>query len=152
MTTTVETAGAVEERLDAVSGLTVFMGGVPDDAEIPRDDPDDPTSPAKPYAAVYIGGGQATSDRHGGIRPIDEDTPLDLSAPFQVTAAAGTPLGALWAVDKVRAALTGVRLFNNGQTTRLREITDPGPLRSDKAVPNDPRWYLPMQYRFTTTT
>jgi hypothetical protein len=148
VTTLREASDALVAVLEAVPNLLVFVGGVPDDEDLPRDD----DGHVKPYAAIYLGGGQASSDRYAGARPIDGDTPLDLSIPAQVTAAAGTYRGGLWAADMVRGALTGVRLFNNLQTTRLKEVTDPGPIRKDQAVPDDLRWYLPMQYRFATTT
>lgn len=147
MTSPREASAAVEAALTAVPNLAVFMGGLPDDVEVPRSIPG---GPAKPYAAVFMGGGQVTSDRYPGLRPVSSGAALDLSLPFQVSAVAGTYDGALWAVGKVRLALTGVRLFDGA--TRLKEITQPGNVREDKTVPNDVRWYLPMQYRFTTTT
>lgn len=146
MTTLLEVKAALDAAL-TIPNLLHFAGGVPDDATMPRDQ----GSQAVPYVASYLGSGQARSDRHGGLRPA-ADVPLDLAVPFQVTAAAGTYEGALWAVGEVRKALTGVLLIADGQTTRLREITDPGPIRRDQDVPDDVRWYLPMQYRFTTTT
>lgn len=146
MPTLLEANNAIVAAL-AVPNLFVLTGGVPDDLEMDRDQ----AGRVKPYAVLYLGGGQASADRYGGLRAA-KDVPLDLAIPFQVTAAAGTYEGALWAVGKVRAALTGVQLFDGRTTTRLREDTDPGPLRQDKAVPNDLRWYLPMQYRFATTT
>lgn len=130
-----------------VPDLLVLAGGVPDDLVMDRDN----DGRVKPYAVVYLGIGQASADRYGGPRPAT-DVPLDLTVPFQVTAAAGTYEGALWAAEQVRAALTGVQLFDGRTSTRLREDTDPGPIRKDQDVPSDLRWYLPMQYRFATTT
>jgi hypothetical protein len=146
VTTLLEVSTALDAAL-TIPNLAHFPGGPPDDAAMPRDD----AGRAKPYVASYLGAGQATSSRHGGLRR-SIDVPLDLAVPFQVTAAAGTYEGALWAAGKVRAALTGLLLIANAQTTRLRETTDPGPFRRDEDVPDDVRWYLPMQYRFTTTT
>lgn len=146
MTTLLDVSAALDTAL-TIPNLLHFPGGPPDDTEIARDD----AGRAKPYVASYLGAGQATSSRHGGVRRAI-DVPLDLTLPFQVTAAAGTYKGALWAVGEVRAALTGLLLIANAQTTRLREYTDPGPMRRDEDVPSDVRWYLPMQYRFTTTT
>lgn len=146
MTTLRQVADAVMAKLGP-SGLLLFPGGVPDDADMPRDDVG-----VLPYAAIWQGGGQARSGRHGGLLALADEVHLDLAIPLQVTAAAGSYDGALLAVTKVRAALTGARLFNDNRTTRLREITDPGVIRKDQDVPDDLRWYLPMQYRFTTTT
>lgn len=147
MTTILEASAAITAALEAVPNLTVFAGGVPDDQDMPRDT----AGRAKPYAVVYIGAGRTSSDRHGGMRPAAA-APLNLSIPLQVTAAAGTYEGALWAAGKVRAALTGVPLLDDAATTRLREDADAGRAQEDKSVPSDVRWYLPMQYRFTTTT
>lgn len=147
MTTILEASAAIVAALEAVPNLTVFAGGVPDDQVMPRDD----GGRVKPYAVVYIGAGRTSSDRHGGMRPA-ANVPLDLSIPLQVTAAAGTYEGALWAVGKVRLALSGVQLLDAATTSRLREDADAGRAQEDKSVPSDVRWYLPMQYRFTTTT
>lgn len=146
MTTLLEAEASVEAALLGVPNLLVLSGGVPDDQQMPRDD----AGQANPYAVIYLGAGRAWSDRHGGLRQANA-APLNLAVAFQVTAAAGTYEGALWAVGKVRTALTGLRLFG-GLATPIREITDPGVVRRDETVPSDVRWYLPMQYRFTTTT
>lgn len=144
MISLVSVADALATAL-TIPNLLHFPGGPPDDQTMPRDE----AGRALPYLASYLGAGQVFASRHGGIRPA-AGVPLDLRVPFQVTAAAGTYEGALWAVGKTRAALTGLQLLNGA--TRLREDTDPGPMRRDEDVPSDVRWYLPMQYRFTTTT
>lgn len=146
MTSLVQVSTALDVAL-TIPALAHYPGGPPNDAEMARDD----AGQAKPYVASYLGAGQATSSRHGGIRRAI-DVPLDLAVPFQVTAAAGTYEGALWAVGKVRAALTGLSLIDDARSTRLREITDPGVIRKDEDVPDDVRWYLPLQYRFITNT
>lgn len=146
MTTLTQVSAALDAAL-TIPNLLHFPGGPPNDAAMPRDD----AGNAKPYVATYLGAGQATSSRHGGIRRAI-DARLDLAVPFQVTAAAGTYEGALWTIGKVRAALTGMLLIGDARSTRLREITDPGVIRKDEDVQDDVRWYLPMQYRFITTT
>lgn len=147
MTSLLEASIALSAALETRPNLLVLPGGVPDDKDMPRDD----AGRVKPYAALYLSPGQASSRRHGGPRPAT-NAPLDLAVPFQVTAAAGTYEGALWAAGEVRAALTGVQLFVASVTTRLREDISAGRVQEDKAIPSDVRWYLPMQYRFTTIT
>ena len=74
-----------------------------------------------------------------------------------VTVAAGTPVKAMWALDKVRPLLDGLTLTDpSGRelTAPLhegfdrRETYDPGPLRLDED-PSPPRWYVPIQYATT---
>jgi hypothetical protein len=139
--TTVDTvAQAALAELDSISNLLVFDGRVPTLDTADRDD----EGRAKPYAVLYPNAGQVrTSDRHAY-------TALDLYAGFQVTCAAGTPRGALWVVDQVRARLTGKRLLGASEGF-CKEVSDPGPLRIDDDVPSDLRWFLPLQYRIATT-
>lgn len=144
MTTTVATVERIIQILDAIPGLGVFEG------EVPKDPPRDAELRALPYVCVYMGAGQTRNTRHGY-------QPSDLGLSFQITCSAGTPRGANWAVDKVRAALNGVRLLATEgdprlSDSRLREVTDPGPLRMDRDVPTDLRWFLPLLYRFATNT
>jgi len=140
------TVGAVEEILtvlQAVSGWTVFEG---EPVDPPREETeDDALGPVLPYCCLYMGGGMTRATRHGG-------RPVDLSLGWQITYAAGTPRGALWAFDKGRAALVGLRLFDGLQHGQVKEAIDAGEVRRDKEVPNDIRWYVPMRYRIATTT
>lgn len=144
MTSTVAASVAVLAALNTITGVTIYEGDPPSDP--PREDPGDVSSPVLHYACLYMGGGQPRADRHA-----HRATNLDLG--FTVTAVSGTPRGALWTVDKVRAALNGLRLIAGLEHGRLREITEPSQrVRKDTDVPDDLRWYLPMQYRFATTT
>jgi len=139
--TTIDTvAQTALTELAAITNLIVFDGHVPALGSTQRDD----EGRAKPYAVLYHNDGQVRSwDRYAY-------TALDLAAGFQVTCAAGTPRGALWVVDKVRARLTGRRLLGASEGF-CKEVTDPGPLRIDDDVPSDLRWFLPLLYRIATT-
>jgi hypothetical protein len=141
VTTAVEGVETILAVLEAINGWTVFEG---EPVDPPRED-DNPSSPVLPYCCLYMGAGVTRSSRHG-YRAVD------LSLPWQITYAAGTPRGALWAFDKGRAALVGLHLFDGAQHGVVKEDLDPGEVRKDKDVPNDIRWFLPMRYRITTTT
>lgn len=142
MTTTVSALEAILAALKAVPGWTVFEG---EPVDPPREIVDGKPGPVKPYCCLYMGGGITRSNRHG-YRAVD------LSLGWQVTYAAGTPRGALWAFDKGRAALVGLSLFDGAQHGVVKEDLDVGEVRKDKDVPNDIRWFLPMRYRIATTT
>ena len=143
MTTTVEAVDKILTVLNTIDGWTVFEG---EPIDPPREETDDDeVGLVLPYCCLYMGGGMTRSSRHG-YRAVD------LSLGWQITYAAGTPRGALWAFDKGRAALVGLHLFNGAQHGRVKEDIDAGEVRKDKDVPNDIRWFLPMRYRIDTTT
>lgn len=140
MTTIDQVAQLALTELQAISGLIVFDGDVPDLTTAQRDD----KGRAKPYVVLWTGG--------GGVRRSDRYAyaALDLAAGFTVTCAAGTPRGARWVVDQVRARLTGTALLGAGNG-RLKEVLDdPGTVRIDRDVPTDLRWFLPLLYRIAT--
>lgn len=129
-------------KLELITGLTVYEGEVPSDP--PRTA--GPGSPVARYAVLYMGPGQVpASDRYAN------HASTDLDVTFWVTCVAGDPRSANWVASQVRSKLTGLRILgvNSG---RLREVTDPGPVRLDKEVPGDLRWFSPLQYRLATTT
>lgn len=129
---------AVHTALAAVTTLTVY------DGRVSPTPPKDAAGRVKPYAVLYAGPGAAHTDRY-------DDGQTELAWRCQVTVAAGTPAGALVAIDWVRAALTGLRLDpTNPGSGLLREDGDPGPLRRDDAVPDDPRWWTPLQFVLDT--
>ena len=137
MTSTEQVGQAFLARLGTITNLTVYHGKVGDDP--PRDE----AGLVKPYAVLYTAGGRAFSDRLGYKA-------TNLASGGQVTCAAGTPRGCDWAVDHVRAALTGFELIAG--SGKLREPFDPGPARRDDTVPGDLRWYVPLLFSLATTT
>lgn len=143
MTGVLDVADAMLDRLRTIDNLIVFDSHVPELTADHRDE----KNRAKPYAVLYPAGGRASSSRFCA-------TPGDLTAGGQVTCAAGTPDGARWAVDRVRVALTGWRPFpDDPASARLTELGgDIDPIRLDKDVPSDLRWFAPLLYRLATTT
>jgi hypothetical protein len=129
-------------KLKQITGLTVYEGDVP--ADPPRTA--GAGSPVAHYAVLYIGPGQVSaSDRYAN------HASTDLGVTLWVTCVSGTPRGANWVTTQVRSKLTGSRILGP-QHGRLTEVTDPGPVRLDKEVPGDLRWFSPLQYRLATTT
>lgn len=135
MTTTVPsartTADEVHELLEGISNLLVFRGKV---GAVPVGS--DGTVVA--YAVGYYGGGAPRVTRLGG-------RPRNLAWSGQITCAGGDDVKALWAVDQVRGALTGVRVTNGTRTGCLYEIGDPGPIREDRSI-SPYRYYLPLDF------
>lgn len=142
MTGILTVADAMLERLRTVDNLIVFDSHVPELTADMRDE----KNRAKPYVVLYPAAGRATATRMCA-------TPADLATGGQVTCAAGTPDGARWAVDKVRGVLTGWRPFPNDRaSSRLTEVGgDTDPIRLDKDVPSDWRWFAPLLYRLDTS-
>jgi len=141
VTTVSEIATAALAELEAIPNLVVFDNDVPELTAVQRDGQGN----AKPYAVLWTSG--------GGVRRSDRlaYAALDLSAGFTVTCAAGTPGGARWAVDKVRARLTGLRLLGVNHGFLKEVLDDPGPIRKDKDVPSEIRWFLALPYRIATS-
>lgn len=129
--TTIDTAGEVHQLLEAIDNLIVFRGrtGTLDLAE-------DKTVPA--YVTAYYGVGVPRLPRLGKV-------PRHLDWSCQLTCAGGTDEKALWAVDQVRAALTGVRVTVGARNGLLHELGDPGPLRPDKDF-TPWRFFLPLDF------
>lgn len=140
MTNTPLTIAALA-KLEEIAGLTVYEGNVP--ADPPRTA--GPGSPVDNYAVLWMGPGRVQdSDR------LANHASADLAVTFWVTCASGTPRGANWVASQVRAKLTGLRILGDANG-RLKEVTDPGPVREDKAVPGDLRWFSPLQYHLATS-
>lgn len=94
--------------LQAIPNLNVFV------AELPSNPPLDPDKRVHPYAVFFPGGGKAFGDRLN-------DAPTDLRWDFRVLFVGGDTDRALWALDKIRAALTGKRPTGGA---RLKEVLD----------------------------
>lgn len=140
MTTVDATAEQILTMLQAIPNLLVY------DAVVPATPPKDEAGKVKPYAVLYMGGGQ--------VQPSDRLAwaASDLGISFQITCAAGTPRGCRWAVDKVRAKFTGHYVVAGPANGRAKEVTDPGGMRREDSIPNDLRWFVPLLFRITTTT
>lgn len=122
----------VKARLDAITHLHVLehaLGDVPADVH----------GRAYPYAVIYPGAGGYTipDERLDGSRDL-------LAWRFQVTCAAGDLGGAEWAMQKVRAALTGTHLTTSSGL--VREDFTPDTATIDTDVPGEPRWYYPLVF------
>lgn len=99
---------AVLALLQGITGLNVF------DGELPADPPKDPDGRVHPYAVLFPGAGHGFSDRLN-------DAPTTLSWTCRVLFVGGDSTRALWALDKIRAALTGARPTGGA---RLKEVLD----------------------------
>jgi hypothetical protein len=82
--------------LQAIEHLNTF------DTELPKDPPLDPDGRVHPYAVYFPDGGQAISDRLNHV-------PTDVVWTARILIVGGDKTRALWALDKIRAALTGAR-------------------------------------------
>lgn len=127
----VTTADQVHELLEGISNLIVFRDKVGD---IPLGS--DKTVAA--YAVAYYGAGQPRITRLGG-------RPRNLAWYGQITCAGGDSNKTLWAIDQVRAALTGKRVTVGTRSGVLNELGDPGPLREDRSI-SPYRYYLPLDF------
>jgi hypothetical protein len=111
-------AAATLALLRAVPNLNVF------EAELPGNPPLDPDGRVHPYAVFFPGGGRAFGDRLN-------DIPTDLRWDFRVLFVGGDGDRALWALDKIRAALTGKRPTGGA---RLKELLDEVNIRVETDV------------------
>ncbi len=102
--------------------------------------PHDANQRVHPYVVLYPGPG--TPVAAALCRDYD-----DLWWDFQVTCVGGTPTGALWARDKVTAALTNAGLAVAGRFVIVRpDGHDPGPMRRDDDL-TPPRFWVPTGWR-----
>ena len=127
-------ADEVWNRLDALPAVNTYRG------EIDGTPPTDPDGRVHAYAIAYFGAGQPQAMRlDGGAR--------GLRWTFQVTCVGGDDVRALWCINEVRGVLLGVRVpVGTGRVSgKVREVTDPGPLRRDDDV-SPSRMYLPLQF------
>lgn len=105
---------AVTPVSDAVFAL---LGGIPhlnlySSEVVPKDPPLDEDGGVHPYAVYFPGGGNAFGDRLN-------DVPTDLDWTCRILLVGGDMTRALWALDRVRAKLTGARPIAGG--ARLKE-------------------------------
>ena len=129
---------AVFALLDGIANLNAF------DGEVPTTPPLDPDGRVHPYAVLYAGPGRASSQTVCA-------TPRDMDVSFQVTAVGGDTSRCLWAVDRIRGTLTGMRLTVDGlEVGQIVETTDPGPARRDDDV-QPSRMFVPILYSLTAT-
>lgn len=112
-------ADATLALLQAIPNLNVF------DTEKPSDPPLDPDGRVHPYAVFFPGGGHAFGDR------LNQDTPTDMSWTCRILIVGGDKTRALWALDKIRGALTGKRPTSDA---RLKEALDDVIFRTETNV------------------
>lgn len=102
-------ADAVYALLQGIEHLNVF------DSELPTDPPLDDDGRVHPYAVYFPGGGHAFGDR------LNRDQPTAMSWTCRILIVGGDRTRAMWALDKIRTALTGGRPTGDG---RLKEALD----------------------------
>jgi hypothetical protein len=112
-------AAATYALLQAIPDLHVF------DTELPSNPPLDPDKRVHPYAVFFPGGGNAFGDR------LNQDTPTDVAWRCRILFVGGDMTRALWALDKIRAALTGTRPTGGA---RLKEVLDDVTIRTETGV------------------
>jgi hypothetical protein len=111
-------ADAVLTLLQAIPGLNVF------DTELPANPPLDPDKRVHPYAVFFPSGGNAFGDRLN-------DIPTDVKWTCRILFVGGDKTRALWALDHIRAALTGKRPTGGA---RLKEVLDDVTIRTETNV------------------
>ena len=111
-------ADAVLTLLQGIANLNVYS------TELPSDPPLDPDDRVHPYAVFFPGGGHGFGDRLN-------DVPTDVSWTCRVLFVGGDETRALWALDKIRAALTGARPTGGA---RLKEVLDDVTIRTETDV------------------
>lgn len=133
-------ADDVFSRLQALSGMKAY------DGEVPQDDPPpaDEDGRVHPYSVLYAGAGRQYTTALC-------DVPRDFAWSFQVTCVGGDRNRCLWAVMKVRVALTGLRLAVDGAQSGLLVETLDQPLVRRDDDPTPPRHYAPIQYGLDLT-
>jgi hypothetical protein len=124
---------AVQAALEAVTGLTVYVGGAPESSGWVRPDR---------YAVLYPEPGMA-------VRESLADDRTDFEAAFQVTCVGSDPVRALWVADRTRKALD-IPLAVEGRSCWPPEDLGGPPLARDDDV-TPPVWYVPVQYRIRST-
>lgn len=112
-------AAAVLALLEGIEHLNVY------DGELPADPPLDPDGRAHPYAVFYGGGGHAFGDR------LNQDTATDMQWSCRILFVGGDAQRARWALDRIRAALTGARPTGGA---RLKEVLDDVTIRTETNV------------------
>jgi hypothetical protein len=112
-------ADATYALLQAIPNLNVF------ETELPSDPPKDEDGRVHPYAVFFPGGGNAFGDR------LNKDTATDVAWRCRVLFVGGDKTRALWALDKIRAALTGARPTGGA---RLKEVLDDVTIRTETDV------------------
>ncbi|MFC5268465.1 hypothetical protein ACFPJ1_40705 [Kribbella qitaiheensis] len=111
-------ADATYALLQAIEHLNVY------DTELPTDPPLDPDGRVHPYAVFFPSGGNAFGDRLN-------DAPTELRWGCRILFVGGDKTRALWALDKIRAALTGKRPTGGA---RLKEVLDDVTIRTETDV------------------
>lgn len=111
-------AHAVFALLEGIDNLNAF------DTELPADPPLDPDERVHPYAVFFPGGGNAFSDRLNVI-------PTDVEWTCRILIVGGDRTRAVWALDKIRAALTGARPTGGA---RLKEALEGVTFRTETNV------------------
>lgn len=125
--------------IDAVPHVNTFDGDFVDAGGRPVKAPADADGRVHAYAVYYPSPGWAHALLNGG-----ENDSLDWS--FQVTCAAGDRTRALWCVQQVRNAVSGMRVQVRGQGLLIWETSNPGPVRRDDAI-SPGRFFIPLTFQ-----
>jgi hypothetical protein len=120
---------AVQAALEAIPGLTVYLGGTPTSAG---------WTPPDKFCVLYPEPGEAVRESLADLRS-------DFVATFQVTCVGGSMERALWVADKVRQALYGPLSVEGRTAWRPEDLGGPPVQRDDDTTP--PSWFVPVQYR-----
>jgi hypothetical protein len=128
----------VQLRLQEITpALAVGVGRVPDGVAVQG-------RLTKPYAVVYASAGMLQAEGYSG-------SPQLRQWGCQITVGSGSEDATLFYVQRVRDALTGVRLEpDNRAAGQLNEVGDPGPVRRDDENLADVRWWLPLLFTHYT--
>jgi len=123
---------AIQDVLET-AGLTVYVGGAPDD-------------PTFPYVALYVDGGRALQT---ALRMSADQ--FDVS--WQTTSVGTTHEQAMWAADKVRGALAGTVVTVSGWSNSPTEQLMSSPVAVDYDAPTDVRYKFDQwRYRAVPTS
>lgn len=153
-------AGAVAARLLAVTNATGYYGqigrllpGAPDGTPVDPQPKSAKDARVRPYFVIYPGAGGQGPDPDAG------DQAVDLTQPFQVTAAAGDVDDLLALVDRIEARLLRWTpdLGAAGEGLHIGYLRRPPGVPATAPVLTDTqhspvRLYTPLQYQLTATT
>lgn len=125
---------AVLALLQAIPSFKVF------DGEVAPEPDKDADQRVHPYAVLYSDPGKAWATGLCGTSDA-------LAWTFAVICVGGDQNRALWAVDKVRAALVDVELTVAGRSVhRVRQELETAPVRRDDSI-RPARFYVPLLFR-----
>lgn len=151
-------ANAVAARLLGVTNATGYYGqigrllpGAPEDTPVDPQPKSASDARVRPYFVLYPGAGTQGPD------PDAADQAVDLTQPFQITAAAGDIEDLLALVDRIEVQLLrwtpvlGLAGVAVGYLRRPPGVPDTAPVLTD--TQHSPvRLYTPLQFQLTATT